>query len=214
MEFLNDLYRMGLGLVVTAEVAGLVIVLSTLSGTLAGIALSFGPRPLVWLVRAYVDIVRGVPVLVLIFSVYYGVPRLGLDLNAFSAAVMALWLFFTAHVAEISRGALQSIPPGQTEAGKAIGLTFAKRMAYVILPQATRRFLPPWMNAVADMVKGTALVSLVGVVDLVLAMQQIVGRNFNPMPYYITGAVIYILVNYSLSLGSRTLEARFAYIRD
>jgi len=80
--------------------------------------------------------------------------------------------------------------------------------------KALRRFLPPWMNTVTDIIKGTALVSLVGVVDLILVIQQIVGRTFDPMPFYLLGAAIYIAINYTISFFSRRLEARYAYVRE
>ena len=84
----------------------------------------------------------------------------------------------------------------------------------MIFPQALRRFLPPWINSVTDAVKGSALVSLVGVVDLMLAIQQVIGRIYEPMPLYLLGAAIYFAINYSLSSLSRRLEQRFAYIRE
>ena len=87
-------------------------------------------------------------------------------------------------------------------------------MTTVILPLATRRFLPPWINSVTDTVKGSALVSLVGIVDLMLAAQQVIGRTYEPMPVYLLTAGIYFVINYSLSLASRRLEARYAYIRE
>ena len=89
-----------------------------------------------------------------------------------------------------------------------------QRMFYVIFPQAIRRFLPPWINAVTDAVKGSALVSLIGVVDLMLAVQKVIGRTYEPMPLYVTGAIIYFAINYSLSSLSRQLESRYAYIRE
>ena len=116
--------------------------------------------------------------------------------------------------AEIVRGAFQSIPKGQMEAGKAIGLVFRQRLAYILIPQATRRFIPPFINSVVDAVKGSALVSLVGVVDLMQAIQQVVGRTYQPLPVYVMGALIYFAINYALSLLARRLEARFAYIRN
>ena len=115
---------------------------------------------------------------------------------------------------DVTRGALQSIHPGQTEAGRAIGLSFEQRMLYVIFPQALRRFLPPWINTVVDTVKGSALVSVVGIVDLMLAVQQVIGRTFQPLPLYVLGAAIYFVINYTLSQLSRRLEARFAYVRE
>ncbi len=175
---------------------------------------SFGPRWIAWPIRVYSDVIRGMPLLVLIFSVYYMLPLTGWNISSFWAAVCALAVFQTAHVIEITRGAVQSIPPGQNEAGKSIGLTFGQRMVYVIFPQALRRFLPPWINTVVDTVKGSALVSLVGIVDLMLAIQQVIGRTFKPMPIYVLGALIYFVINYALSLTSRLLEARFAYVRE
>ena len=200
------------GLLVTLQVSLLVMLIATTLGILGGITLAYGPAFLSWPIRAYVDIIRGIPVLVLIFSVYYGFPALGLNIGNFAAGVTALAGFSAAHVTEITRGAIQSIHHGQMEAGKAIGLTFGQRLAYVILPQALRRFLPPWINAVTEMVKGSALISLVGIVDLMLAVQQVIGRIYRPMPLYITGAIFYFLINYSLSSTSRWLETKFFYV--
>src|SRR4029450_9536963 len=116
------------GLLVTLAVSGLVVIFSLIAGVLLGMTASFGPRPLRWLVRIYCDIIRGIPVLVLIFTVYYGLSLLiGVDLNNFIAAVIALTVFSAAKVTETTRGAIQSIHFGQTEAGKAIGLGFWSR---------------------------------------------------------------------------------------
>ena len=131
-----------------------------------------------------------------------------------TAVILALGAFKTAHVSEITRGAIQSIPGGQTDAAKAIGLTFRQRLAEVIIPQAARRFLPPWINSVTDTVKGSSLVSLVGIVDLMLASQQVIGRTYEPLPVYLLAAAIYFAINYALSVASRRLEQRFAYIRE
>ncbi len=205
---------LGQGLLVTLEVSALVVALSLGFGLVMGVGVTYGPWPVALPVRGFSDFVRGVPVLVLIFFVYYGLPAIGVDLDNYWAAVAALSAFMTAHVIEIVRGALQSIHHGQTEAGKAIGLTFGQRMVYVIFPQAIRRFLPPWINAVTDAVKGSALVSLIGVVDLMLAVQQVIGRIYEPMPLYVLGALIYFVINYSLSTLSRRLEARYSFVRE
>jgi ABC-type amino acid transport system permease subunit len=84
----------------------------------------------------------------------------------------------------------------------------------VIFPQAIRRFLPPWINAVTEAVKGTSLISLIGVADMMLSIQKVIGRTYEPMPLYVMGAIIYFLINYNLSAVSRGLERRFAYIRE
>ena len=202
------------GLLLTLHVSALVVLLSLVGGVVLGVALVYGPRWLYWPIRMYSDSLRGIPLLVLIFFVYYGLPVFRINLTNFWAAIFALSAFKTAHVIEIVRGAVQSIPRGQTDAGRAIGLTFAQRLLWVIAPQAVRRFLPPWINAVVDTVKGSALVSLVGIVDLMLAIQQVIGRTYVPLPMYVLGALMYFAINYSLSLTSRRLEARFAYVRE
>jgi polar amino acid transport system permease protein len=202
------------GLLVTLEVSGLVVFFSLIAGTIMGVTIVYAPWWLYWPIRFYSDIVRGIPLLVLIFFMYYGLPLFKISLTNVAAVVLALSAFKSAHVIEVVRGAIQSIPRGQTEAAKAIGLSFGQRLLYVIAPQAVRRFLPPWINAVVDTVKGSALVSLVGIVDLMLAIQQVIGRTYRPMPLYVLGALMYFVINYSLSSASRRLEARFAYIRE
>jgi polar amino acid transport system permease protein len=202
------------GLLITLAVSGLVVAASLALGILLGTGLVYGRWWIALPIRVYSDVLRGIPLLVLIFLIYYGLPIIGLNFGNFVSVVVALAAFKAAQVAEITRGAIQSIHAGQTDAGKAIGLTPRQRLQYVILPQAVRRFLPPWINAVADAVKGSALVSLVGIVDLMLAVQQVIGRTYDPLPLYLLGAAMYFAINFSLSQTSRALEARFARFRE
>jgi polar amino acid transport system permease protein len=202
------------GLLVTLVVSLLTVSLSLVLGGALGLVLVYGPAPLRWLVRGFSDIVRGIPILVLIFFVYYALPVTGLNLQPFSAAVLALTVFKTAQVIENVRGAIGSIPRGQMDAAKAIGLTFPTRLTYVIAPQAVRRFLPPWINGVTDAVKGSALVSLLGVSDLMHSIQQVIGRTYDALPLYVLGALFYFAINYTLSMLSRRLELRYSYIRE
>ena len=205
---------LGAGLLVTLIVSLLTVILSLVVGGLLGIGLVYGPAPLRWLVRGFSDIIRGIPILVLIFFVYYGLPVAGLNLQPFNAAILALTLFKTAQVIENVRGAIGSIPRGQMDAARSIGLTFPQRLLYVIAPQAVRRFLPPWINGVTDAVKGSALVSLLGVTDLMHSIQQVIGRTYEALPLYVLGALFYFAINYTLSTLSRRLELRYSYIRD
>ena len=202
------------GLLVTLVVSLLTVSLSLVLGGLLGLVLVYGPTPLRWIVRGFSDVVRGIPILVLIFFVYYALPITGLNLQPFSAAVLALTVFKTAQVIENIRGAIGSIPGGQMDAAKAIGLTFPARLAYVIAPQAVRRFLPPSINGVTDAVKGSALVSLLGVSDLMHSIQQVIGRTYDALPLYVLGALFYFAINYTLSMLSRRLELRYSYIRE
>jgi His/Glu/Gln/Arg/opine family amino acid ABC transporter permease subunit len=202
------------GLLITLWISALVVVFSLIGGVVLGVGLVYGPRPVQWFVRLFSDCIRGIPILVLIFVVYYGFPPMGIAIDAFWAGVTALTLFKTAQVIEYVRGAISSIPKGQMEAGKAIGLTFLQCLQSVILPQAVRRFLPPWINGVTDAVKGSALISLLGIVDLMQSINEVIGRTYDAMPLYLLGAFIYFAINYSLSLTSRLVERRYAYIRD
>src|SRR5437868_1245860 len=112
------------GLLVTLEVSILVLVIGTFIGMLLGLALLYGVKPLRWFARLYVDTLRGIPLLVLIFALFYGLPVLGLRVSAIAAGVIALSIFCAAHVAEVLRGGVNSIPSGQTDAANALGLSF------------------------------------------------------------------------------------------
>jgi polar amino acid transport system permease protein len=196
---INSLPLILKGLFITLEVSVLVLSIGTVVGIAGGLSLLYGRLPLRWLVRLYVDTVRGIPLLVLIFAIFYGFPLLGLRVSAIVAAVIALSIFCGAHISELVRGGVDSIPRGQTDAAKAIGLKFRQRLRYVIFPQAIRRIIPPWVNTAVEMVKASSLVSLVSVVDLMLTIQQIVARTRET------------LLLYSISTLGRRLEKRFAY---
>jgi len=199
------------GLLVTLQVSVLVLAFGTVIGILVGLSLLYGARPLRWAARIYVDTLRGIPLLVLIFALFYGLPVLGLRVSALVAGVIALSIFCGAHVSEVIRGGVNSIPAGQTDAANALGLSFAQRLRYVIFPQALRRILPPWVNTAAEMVKASSLVSLVSVVDLMLAIQQIAGRTRETLLLYAVAALLYFAINYTISAFGRRLEKRFTY---
>lgn len=202
------------GVQVTIGYSLLVVALSLVLGGLLGTVLCYGPAPARWVIRLYSDVIRGIPVIIVVFTVYYGLTPLGINLNSFLSAVIALTVFTTAQVVDIVRGAIQSVHFGQIEASKAIGLGFWQRMFHVVFPQALRRFLPPWINNVTDVVKGSTLISFFGIVDLMLALQQVIGRVYEPMPLYVLGCIIYFAINFTLSSLSRSLESRYAYIRE
>src|SRR5260370_15271091 len=138
------------GLMSTLAISLITVVVSLLIGLTLGVGLVYGPAPLRWLVRVFSDIVRGIPILVLLFFVYYGLPAAGLNLPPFSPAVLGLIIFKVAQVVENVRGALASIPKGQSDAPKATGLTFPQRLPHVVAPQPRRRFLPPWIAESPD----------------------------------------------------------------
>lgn len=199
------------GLAVTLIVSVGVLLLGTSIGLAGGLCLLYGARPLRLLARFYTDTLRGIPHLVLIFAIFYGFPAIGLQLSAIAAGILALSLFCGAHVAEVVRGAVDSIPRGQTDAAMGIGLTFQARLRHVILPQAVARVLPAWVNTAVEIVKSSSLVSLVSVVDLTMAVQQIVGRTREALLFYAVAATLYFAVNFTLSLAGQRLERRFSH---
>ena len=199
------------GLSVTLETSAWVIVAASIGGLFTGLMLLYGPLPLRLLIRVYVDTVRGIPLLVLIFSVFYGLPAMGMQISAFVAAVLALSIFGTAHVSEVVRGAVDSIPDGQTEAAKAIGLTFYKRLRYVIFPQALARAIPPWTNTAVELVKASSLLALVSIIDLLYSTEQIAARTRELLLFYGVAAILYFSVNYTLSLVGARVEKKFRY---
>ena len=202
----------GRGLAVTLLVSAAVLLLGTIIGAGSGLCLLYGARPLRLAARFYADTLRGIPQLVLIFAIFYGLPALGLRVSAIVAGILALSLFCGAHVAEIIRGAVASIPRGQMDAAMGIGLTFWQRLRHVIFPQAAVRILPAWVNTAVEIVKSSSLVSLVSVVDLTMAVQQIVGRTREALLFYAVAAALYFIINFSLSLAGQRLERRMRHV--
>ncbi|MGI3902127.1 MAG: amino acid ABC transporter permease [Janthinobacterium lividum] len=199
------------GLVQTLSISAVSIVLGTLLGLLVGVCLVYGAWPLRLAARAYSDVMRGTPVLVLVLAAFYMPSVVGLRLSPFSAGVLALTLFCGAHIGELVRGALQAIARGQTEAAKAIGLTFFGVLAYVLLPQALRGLLPPWINTCVEMVKASTLLSVIGVGELLLRTQEIIGRNFLTLQFYLLAGALYLVINFAIEQAGKALERRVAF---
>lgn len=196
------------GIGVTVSISVLAILVGTILGIGVGLALTYGAKPLRWLVRGYTDFIRGTPVLVLVLASYYVLGTIGIDLGPFQAGVLALAVFCSSHVGEIVRGALQSIPKGQTEAAKAIGLTFPQTFAYVLGPQALRQVLPAWVNTAAEMVKASTLLSIIGVAELLLRTQELISHTFMSLEFYFFAGFLYFAVNYGIERFGRYVERK------
>lgn len=197
-----------IGLQNTLQISALIILFGTIIGLFGGLGLLYGPTPVRAVLRGYVDIVRGTPLLVLIFLIFYGLPALNVEISGYQAAVVSFSLFAGGHISEIVRGGVSAVPKGQTDAAKALGLTFWPRTSWVILPQALPIVLPPWVNTAVEMVKGTSLVVLVSVNDLMFASVKIAERTGDPMPLYITAGAIYVVVCLAISRFGAWLERR------
>ena len=198
------------GLGMTVLIAALAVLAGTFVGLFVGLVLSFARGPLYWLVRIYVDFIRGTPVLVLILASFYILGTVGWKLSAVQAGILALAIFCSSHVGEITRGALGAIPEGQTEAAKSLGLNFVKTFLLVLLPQATRIALPAWVNTAAEIVKASTLLSIIGVAELLLATQEVIARTFMGLPFYFLAGAIYFAVNFGIEQLGKALERRLA----
>jgi polar amino acid transport system permease protein len=196
------------GFLQTLGISATSIVLGTVIGCIVGSQLVYAPAVLRFPFRVYVDVMRGTPLLVLILAAFYVPAVLGLSLSASQAGSLALGLFAGAHIGELVRGALQAIPLGQTEAGRSIGLTFPGLLAYVLLPQALRLALPPWINTAVELIKGSSLLSMIGVGELLLKTQEVIGRNFMTIEFYVFAGAIYLVVNIGLEQLGKSVERR------
>lgn len=199
---------LGRGLLVTLQIALAAGVLSILLGFALGLLSLSGIRPIEWVVRAYVDFVRGTPLLIQIFLVFFALPPLGLRLSEVAAGIVALAINTSAYVAETVRGGVGSIERGQTEAAKAIGMRRPAILTYILLPQALRPMLPPLTNELISMTKNTSLLSVISVYELTRAGQAIVSTYFAPFEIYLLLALYYYVTIKALSWLSRRIEAR------
>ncbi|WP_258548770.1 amino acid ABC transporter permease [Thalassospira profundimaris] len=198
----------GLGDTILISVSS--VVLGTILGVFVGLAMTYGQRWLRFIVRLYIDFLRGTPVFVLILACFYVLSVVGVDLTAFQAGVLALTLFCSSHVGEIVRGALSAIAVGQTEAAKSIGLTFMQTFVYVLLPQALRQILPTWVNTATEIVKASTLLSIIGVVELLLATQQVIARTYLSLEFYLFAGFVYFLLNFVIEQAGRAVERRIS----
>ena len=199
----------GLGVTIAYTVG--TILLGLVIGLVAGLLrLSRNPMITAPLV-AYVEIFRCTPLLVQIVWFYYALPVvLGIDIPAHVAAVLVLSLYTGAFYAEIIRGGVNSIERGQWDAARAIGMRRRQVMHHVILPQAVRRMIPPFMNQSIIQLKNTSLVSTIAVADLLYQGTIITAATYRPLEVYTMVAVIYFLVLFPLTLAAQQVERRFA----
>lgn len=197
------------GLLVTLGLAAAAISISALLGTVFGIARLSSKPYLHFTAVVYIEIVRGIPAILLILYLYFVLIQFGYDLSAFWTGVVALAIAASAYLAEVVRSGISSIPPGQMEAARSSGLTFLQAMMTVILPQALRRMAPALVSEFTRVVKNTSLVAVIGAYEF-FDRANITNARVLTQPFLIFGftAVVYFVINYSLSLFSRRLELR------
>lgn len=199
------------GFQMTVAISMLAIALGTVLGLFVGLVLVYAWAPFRFVVRVYVDFIRGTPVFVLVLASFYILSVVGVQLTAFEAGVLAITVFCSTHVGEMVRGALQAIHRGQNEAAMAIGLNFRQTFQYVLMPQALRQILPTWVTAATEMVKASTLLSVIGVSELLLVTQQIISRNFLSLEFYFLAGLIYFAIDFSIERLGRYVERKVAF---
>jgi His/Glu/Gln/Arg/opine family amino acid ABC transporter permease subunit len=184
------------GLLITVELTLVVITLSLLCGLVVALAGMSRLRPLRWVVKAYIEVIRGTPLLLQLIYVYYVLPEIGIRLDAFTAGVLALTLNYSAYISEVYRSGIQAIAKGQHDAAAALGMTHALAMRRIILPQAIRIVVPTLGNYFIGLFKDTALCSAVSIQELVFTAQVQAALNFQYFTLYTVVAAMYFLVSF------------------
>jgi cystine transport system permease protein len=180
------------------------------AGFVTALARLFAPAPVAAVFRFYVWLFRGTPLLVQLFLIFYGLPSLGIVLDAFSAGLIGFTLNVGAYSSEIIRAVLIAVPKGQWEAAYSIGMTWSQAMRRTVLPQAGRIAVPPLSNTFIALVKDTSLAAAITVPELFRAGQQIVATTYEPLILYIEVALIYLVVSSILSGLQTRLERRLS----
>lgn len=211
----HTMARLLKGLSVTLRVSLLSVALSVFFGLIFGWIMTKKSPIIKILSKIYLEFMRLMPQLVLLFIVYFGMARaLGIHISGFNAAIIVFTLWGTAEMGDLVRGAISSIPKHQYEAAASIGLTRLQTMGYVVLPQALRRLIPQAMNLVTRMIKTTSLIALIGVVEVIKTGQQIVEAvrlefASAALWIYLVILILYFLVCYPLSKWAGYLEEKW-----
>ncbi|MDF2520184.1 MAG: protein TcyB [Clostridia bacterium] len=171
-------------------------------------------KPLLPIARFYVWIIRGTPLLVQLFIIFYGLPTIGVTLDAFVSGVIGFTLSVGAYGSETIRAAILSVPKGQWEAAHALGLSRIQTLMYVIIPQAFKVAIPPMANSFISLVKDTSLAATITITELFQVAQQITARTYEPLWLYMEAAFIYLIFCSVLSVMQSRLELRFGKSGD
>jgi His/Glu/Gln/Arg/opine family amino acid ABC transporter permease subunit len=202
------------GLRTTALLAVVSVFASIAAGVLLGTALTLPSRTLRAVVRAYVEIWRGLPIIVILFFIFFVLPIIGLRVDTFVAAATGLSLWGSANMAEVVRGAVQSVPRGQAEAAAALGFSWPGRMRHVIWPQAARRALPPLVGLVVNLTQQTSLAAVIGLLDVLEASQRsierltLTGGGSHAVPILAAVLGVFFVICLPLTMLSRWLERK------
>lgn len=196
--------------VLTLEISILSIVVGLVLGLIIVLMKISKFKPIVWFADFYIWSIRGTPLLVQLFLVYFGLPQIGIEMTPFVASVTALGINAGAYIAEILRGGIQSIPKGQVEAAQSLGMNYSTIMRRIILPQAMRVSIPGIGNESITLLKDSSLASLVTLSELMMTSQRFAATNYAFIEFYITAAVLYLVMTTLFTLILRKIEFRLS----
>jgi His/Glu/Gln/Arg/opine family amino acid ABC transporter permease subunit len=194
----------------TLRMTALAFALAFVLGLPLALAKMSSIAPLRWFATGYIEAMRGIPALAILFLIYFGLVDFGIVIAAFPAAVIGFGLNGAAYMAEIFRAGIQSIHAGQMEAALTVGLTPLSAMRWVILPQALRVVLPPLANFGIALLKDTSVASIISAPELMLRARDLASSSFLPMEVFLLAAVIYLAMSLPIAFLTRRLEARFS----
>ncbi|MBM3539585.1 MAG: amino acid ABC transporter permease [Alphaproteobacteria bacterium] len=200
------------GAVVTLYLSAASAALAAVIGVAVALLQLYGDPVTRAATHVYLYVMRGVPLLVLLFAMYYMLPYTGIDVGATAGGIIVIALYFGAFMAEVFRAAILSVPRGQWDAARALGMYGRLLMLIVVVPQALRIAGPPFVNTCIMLVKGTSLVSIVGLWEVTMAGRQIVERTLAPFQVFGGVAAVYFVICYCLSRYGRWLEKRVSYV--
>lgn len=195
------------GALLTLEISAISLLLSLPLGIIFGFGRISKNGFIRFIAGTYVEIMRGVPLLVLLMFIYFGLGRI-FELSSYWAAIISLAIFEGAFLAEIFRSGVQAVPKGQMEAARSAGMSSYQAMRFIILPQAVRRILPPTASQFIMLIKDSSLVSVIAGVDLTLKAKNLVSSSFRALEIWAAVAVIYFIMTFTLSLIIRYIEKR------
>ncbi|HSU57251.1 MAG TPA: ABC transporter substrate-binding protein/permease, partial [Candidatus Dormibacteraeota bacterium] len=199
--------------VTTIEISVLSMVLAVVVGLIIVLLRLYGITPVQWLAKAYVEVIRGTPLLIQLFLIYYGLPQLGIRLNAFCAAILGLGLNYAASESENYRAGIQAIPHGQTEAALALGMSRWQTLQHVVLPQAFRLVIPPVTNDFIAMFKDSSIVSVITMVELTKQYGMLAMSTYDYIGLGLMTAGIYFALSYPASIFANWLERKLHHDR-
>ena len=206
---INSIPLLIVGAGITIQITAISVAIGLVIGMFVGVARVSNIRPLRWLAAVYVDFLRGTPLLVQIFLIYFALPvLLGNRVDPFIAAITACGINSGAYIAEIFRAGIQAIDDGQMEAGRSLGMTWWQTMWYIIIPQAFRNIVPPLGNEFIALLKDSSLVSVIGFEELTRRGQLIIARTYGSLEIWICVAIIYLIMTLTISSFVAFLEKR------